>query len=228
MESFGKTINPYYNKANGISVGFILYLLLFSKITDVRRKVIYFLYVCNQIRPNLLKYERNKLTKEFLLQIIFQLSEHTKLIKRKDLRELTGMIDKKTFNKYFANHIDESGLSKSRIFTLAETFQILKFWQGDDKWGRMKAYSKGELARRFMNGSYEELELKMFEIINDKEGHYKNHDFIMPVDANKFINELLDNEFVELVEEDFNQDYLSFFFYLYLSSHLINLKNKIV
>jgi hypothetical protein len=212
-----KIFEPYYIKANNrVTVGFILSLLFCSKIKSIERKIIYFFYICNVIPNDVLKYEREKLNKESLLQLIFELTYNKKYIKKKDLRLLTKLEDRGTFNKYFDEHLTQLGLKKNTSFTLYETFKILQFWQGDDKWGRMEAFSKRELAKHFMNDKYDELELKMTEDILAIEV-YKHHDFIKPADAKKFFNKVLHKESLQLLyEEEYNTDYLYFFFLLYL------------
>ena len=182
--------------------------------------------MCNIIPHEFLKNKREKLDKEFLLKLIFELSADKKFIPKKDLRTLTNLEDKGTFNKYFNEHLKKLGLSKNKSFTLSETFQILQFWQGDDKWGRMEAFSKGELANRFMNGNYDELELKMTdEVFNYDE--YRHHDFIKPADTKRFINKVLDKESLVLIyEEDFDVDYLYYFFIMYLIYSFNSKKKK--
>jgi hypothetical protein len=212
-----RIFQPYYIKAsNGANAGFILSVLFCSKIETIERQIIYIFYMCNIIPHEFLKNKREKIDKEFLLKLIFELSAEKKCVSKKDLRSLTALEDRGTFNKYFGEHIKKLGLSRNKSFTLYETFKILQFWQGDDKWGSMEAFSKGELANRFMNGNYNELELKMTdEVFNYDE--YKHHDFIKPADAKKFINKVLDKESLELIyEEDFNVDYLFYFFIMYL------------
>lgn len=217
FEELEKTIfNPVYNKQNELSLGFILSVLFCSKIEDPAKQIIYLFYIGNIIPHDFLKHEREKIDKEFLLKLIFELSANKKIISKQDLRVLTNLKIKDTFNKYFGEHINKCGLSKNRVYTLSETFQILKFWQGDDKWGRMKAYAKGELANRFMDGNYENLELEMTSSIFEYD-YYNHHDYVKPADYKKFINKVLNKESLELIyEEDFNTDYLTFFFYLHL------------
>lgn len=212
-----RIFKPYYIKAsNGVNAGFILSVLFCSKIESIERQIIFIFYMCNIIPHEYLKYKRKKIDKEFLLKLIFGLSGNKKYIPKKDLRTLTNLEDKGTFNKYFGEHINKLGLSKNKSFTLSEAFQILQFWQGDDKWGRMEAFSKGELAKRFMNGNYDELELKMTaEVFNYDE--YKHHDFIKPADTKKLINKILDKESLNTVyDKDFSVDYLHYFFLIYL------------
>ena len=272
-----RIFQPYYIKANnGVNVGFILSVLICSKIEALERQIIYIFYMCNIIPHEFLKNKREKigenlkkellgfqvgihtiqpeiyvaklitdeeiesnqdffeqcakdyrkLDKEFLLKLIFELSAEKKIIPKKDLRFLTTLEDKGTFNKYFGEHINRLGLSRNKLFTLYETFQILKFWQGDDKWGRMAAFSKGELANRFMEGNYDELELKMTDKVFNYD-EYRHHDFIKPADAKRFINEVLDKESLELIyEEEFDVDYLTYFFIMYFLYSFRSKKKK--
>ena len=212
-----RIFQPYYIKASkGVNAGFILSVLFCSKIESIERQIIYIFYMCNIIPHEFLKHKSDKLNKEFLLKIIFELTANKKYIPKKDLRQLTGLEDKGTFNKYFGEHISNIGLSNNRAFTLSETYQILQFWQGDDKWGRMEAFSKGELANRFTNGNYDELEIEMTNEIFAYDD-YNHHDYIKPADTKKFINRVLDKESLNTVyDKDFNVDYLYYFFLMYL------------
>lgn len=224
-----KLLNPYYVKANNnVSAAFILSVLFCSKIESFERNVIYIFYMCNIIPHDLLKYDREKLDKAFLLQLIFEHSANKKFVPKKDLRALTGLEDKSTFNKYFDEHLNNLGLSVNRAFTLKETYAILQFWQGDDKWGRMEAFSKGELAKRFMNGNYAELEKQMVDNILDYNNYY-HHDYIKPADAKKFINNVLDKDSISTIyEEDFSADYLSFFFIVFFLYAFKTKKKKVL
>jgi hypothetical protein len=209
--------NPYYIKTNGLSLGFLIHLFLTSKIEEPERKLIYLFYVVGLISHYELKYERNKLTKHYLLQKIFNLSNNKKYLTKAELRKLTGLSVKDTFNKYFSEHLIANNLESKRKFTLQELFVIFEFWQADDKWGRMKAFSKKELAKRFTNNNYDQLELMMTDNLLDID-YYKNHDYIKPGDAKKLNNVvkgILESKGVSdsdiLYEEEFDIHYLYFF-----------------
>lgn len=212
--------NPYYIKINGLSLGFIVHVFLTSKIIEPERKLIYLFYVAGIITHYELKYERNKLTKRYLLQKIFNLSNNKVYLTKIELRQLTGLKDRGTFNKYFSKHLKANKLDKIRAFTLQELFIIFEFWQEDDKWNRMKAYSKNELAKKYANNNYDELELIMTDNILDID-HYKNHDYIKPGDEkklNKVVKDILKSEGVTnseiLYKNEFDIHYLYFFLFI--------------
>ena len=220
MISRNKAFSPSYNKEHGLTLRFIMSVMLCSTIEEFERQVIYLFHIGNII--DLRTIDRSSLTNDFLLQKILDLSGDKKYITKKDLREITGLHDRSTFNKYFAEHLINCGLSKNRGFTLLETFQVLEFWQGDDKWGRMEAFTKRELAERFMDDRYDNLE---FEITNDiiASENYLHHDYIKPADAKKFTTSVLkeDVKALELLnEEEFDIDYLGFFFFIFLFNYL--------
>ena len=175
-----RIFQPYYIKASkGVNAGFILSVLFCSKIESIERQIIYIFYMCNIIPHEFLKHKSDKLNKEFLLKLIFELTANKKYIPKKDLRQLTGLEDKGTFNKYFSKHLKANNLDSKRAFTLHELFIIFEFWQEDDKWSRMKAFSKKELAKKYTNNNYDELELIMTDNVLDVD-FYKNHDYIKP------------------------------------------------
>ncbi len=220
--------NPYYNRINGLNLGFISHVFLTSKIKKSENKLIYLFYVANIIEHDTLKYHRDKLTKQYLLQKIFDLSPNKKHLTKKELRKLVGLEDRGTFNKYFGEHLKANNLENKRAFTLKEIFIILEFWQGDEKWGRMRAYRKSELAKLFMNNSYDELEFEMTNSILDFE-HYQNHDFIKPGDKKIFENILINkshSEFKILFNQDFNINYLYFFLIVVLMDNLQSFEYK--
>jgi hypothetical protein len=220
-----KIFQPYHVKASkGLNLGFILSVLFCSKIENIERQLIYIFYIGNIIPHEFLKYQREKLNKEFLLKLIFALSGEKKCIPKKDLRFSTKLEDKGTFNKYFGAHIKKLGLSKNKSFTLYETFKILEFWQGDDKWGRMEAFSKGELAERFMHGNYNALEEIMIDEVF-KYDEYAHHNYIKPADAKKLFNLVVDSESLALLyEEEFDVDCL--FSLCCICNILLSLKGK--
>ncbi|MFD2890871.1 hypothetical protein ACFS5J_02465 [Flavobacterium chuncheonense] len=157
MELDNKIFVPSYNKEKGLTLGFVLSVLFCSKIKNFERKIVYIFYIGNFI--DLRTIERDSSLNEFLLAKIFELSGDRKYIKRKDIRELKGLTDRTTFNKYFAN----LGLEKKRSFTLFELYTILEFWQGKEgNWGRMKSFTKKELTVRFTNSNYDFLAEKRF------------------------------------------------------------------
>ena len=119
--------NPYYIKTNGLSLGFLVHVFLTSKIEEPERKLIYLFYVAGIITHYELKYERNKLTKQYLLQKIFNLSNNKKYLTKIELRKLVGLEDRGTFNKYFSKHLKANDLHNKRAFTLKELFIIFKF-----------------------------------------------------------------------------------------------------
>ena len=208
--------NPYYIKANGLSLGFLIHLFLTSKIKEPEKKLIYLFYILNIISHNELKYERKKLTKQYLLQKIFNLSNNKVYLTKIELRQLTGLEDRGTFNKYFSKHLKANNLDSKRAFTLHELFIIFEFWQEDDKWSRMKAFSKKELAKKYTNNNYDELELIMTDNVLDVD-FYKNHDYIKPGHEkrlNEVTKSILESKGVTNSEifykKEFNTHYLYF------------------
>ncbi|XLS29866.1 hypothetical protein ACJD0Z_03350 [Flavobacteriaceae bacterium M23B6Z8] len=217
MQVTEKIWQPYYLKArNELTIGFILSVFFCSKIKSTERKILYIFYIGNLIPHEFLKEHREIIDKVFLVNLLCKLSGDKKYIKKEDIRRLTGLEDKTTFNKYFGERLLQLGISKNKRFTLLEFFKILRFWQGDDKWGRMQAFTKGELAKKFTSGNYDELELQMTNAIFTP-NFYRHHDFIKPADAKKFLNDILDTESLQIsYDEIFEIDDLVFFFLVYL------------
>jgi len=225
MEIENTILSPTYNREKGLTLGFVLSVLFCSKIEEVDRQVIYLFHVGRIL--DLRKIGKDELTHKFLLQKIFDVTRDKKLVKKQDLRMLTKF-SKPTFNKYFDKHLESLGLSMSRSFSLSETFKILQFWQGEDKWGRMKAFTKIELAERFTNKSYDNLELEITHTIIDF-NYYSGHDYIKPADAKQFAKDFFkeDKESLEqFYEEEFNSDYLTFFSILLLLNSFDVKKNQ--
>lgn len=222
--------NPYYNKANGVNIGFIFSVFLCSKIEEIDRQITYLLYIANIIPHEFLKENRERINYNYLLQLIFKLSNKKKLVKLKDLREITALSAKETFDKHFKEFLIANNLEDRRVFTLPETYKILKFWQGQDKVGRIEAYTKNELASRFFNGNYEALEIQYTNHLNNGNydiekfnlEYYKNNTYLKPEITVKFLTELLDENGNMVLDEDcFEKDaYLLIFFGLLLSSSL--------
>ncbi|RMB58483.1 hypothetical protein EAX61_09245 [Dokdonia sinensis] len=182
-----EAINPYRFKANNeINAEFILAVFFCSKIETFNRKLLYFFYFTNHISHNTLKFDADVYTDEYLLGVIFKSTENQKILPKKVLRELTGLKDRGTFNKYFNAHLQNLGLQNRRVFTFSESYMILKFWQDEPKGNSFEAFSKGEIAKRFTNGDYERLDLLMTNgIVSYSE--YINYDYIKPSDLNKLL-----------------------------------------
>ena len=214
MSKLDNILNPFYAKKNGITLGFILsYLFCSDNFNKPISKVIYFMHIANFI--DLKKINKSEITNEYLLKIIFNYTKNKKLIQKSELREATGLTSRDTFNKYFGEHLISCDLENKRIFTLSETFEILQFWQDDDKWGRLKAFTKKELAFDYLKSSYDDLELKMTNEMFDYD-YYKNHDLIKPADAKKFILKYGDDIAISKIKDDVDGDYLDFFFHIFL------------
>jgi len=227
--------NPYYNKANGISIGFILSVLLCSKIKEVEREIIYLFYIANIIPHEYLKVNKEQINYEFLLKLIFKLSKNKKLVKLKDLRDITSLSAKETFDKHFNDFFIANKLENRRIFTFSETYKILKFWQGQDKIGRIEAYTKNELASRFFNGNYENLEIQFTNYLNNgtydikkfNRDYYSKNTYIRPAITIKFLHQILEESSLVALEEDvFKKDYYLLFFFGLLFSTLLNYNEK--
>jgi len=59
-----------------------------------------------------------------------------------------------TFNERFASYLKEHKLVGRISFTLLETYKILEYWQGEGKWGRLRAAKKEILAGILHNNNY--------------------------------------------------------------------------
>jgi len=211
---FDKTLSPAYNRENGVTLFFLISVFFCSNIRTTKRQLIYIFYIINdQEVVDYLKHNKSLLTDQYLLNKIFNLSNNKKYFKKGDIRSLVGL-KKDTFNKYFGKYLEKCGLSKTRVYSLEETYKILSFWQGDDKWDRMKAFTKKELIST-LSMNYETLEVEMTnEVFSIEE--YKNQDYFKVADVKKYFGSI--EEKVEvLLKKDFNCDYLFFFF----CSHLL-------
>ncbi|MFD2915833.1 hypothetical protein [Psychroserpens luteus] len=215
MATLEDIINPHYNKKRGMTVGFLISVIFCSERKDIEDQVIVIMYIANAIEYDLIKHNRDKLTKRFLLQRIFDLSANKKYVSKLELRQLVNMEDKGTFNKYYNKHLLELGLTTNKRFTLSELYKILEINQGSHDWNRLAVYSKRELANEYKNGNYEDLELEMTNKIFDFET-YKNRDYILPADAHLFIKNKASKKDNNIDIADYEKDQLSFFFYSFL------------
>ncbi len=214
MSKLDNILKPSYAKKNGITIGFVLsYLFCADDFNKPINKVIYFMHIANFI--DLKKINRSEITNEYLLKIIFNYTKGKKLIKKSELREGLGLNSRDTFNKYFGEHLKSCGLENKRVFTLSETFEILKFWQDDDKWGRLEAFTKKELVMDYLKFSYDDLELKMTNELFDYD-YYKNHDLIKPADAKKFVLKYGNEIAINKINDEVDGECLDFFFYSFL------------
>ncbi|MFD2915831.1 hypothetical protein [Psychroserpens luteus] len=205
-----------------MALGFVISVIFCSNIEEFERQVIFIMYIANVIDYDAIKPNRDKLTKKFLLQRIFELSTNKKYVSKSELRQLVNMEDKGTFNKYYDYHLLKLGITTNKKFILYELYRILEINQGSHDWRRMAVYSKGELSNEFMNGNYDDLELEMTNKIFDFET-YKNRDYILPADAHLFIKNKTSNEVNNVESADYEEDQLSFFFYTFL---LYAIKNQ--
>lgn len=193
-----------YNKAHGLTLGFVLSVFFCSKIENPLKRITYLFYMSNEISKNDLLFQKHKLTDKYFLNLIFKKSKNKCYISKNELREITGIKTRPTFNKYFGEFLKENGLFNKRKFTLYELYKILKYWQGDDKWIIMKAFTKKELSEKITSGNYEFLEEK----INFTTKHskiYKKHNYISPSTIKSSLDDsdyskAIDNEEVNYVE----------------------------
>lgn len=74
---------------------------------------------------------------------------------RKAFSEAIGINSRTTFNKHFGNYLKENDLVGRKSFTFSETYKLLEYWQGEGKWGRLKAAKKEMLAGILHNSNYE-------------------------------------------------------------------------
>ncbi|WP_281989726.1 hypothetical protein [Aquimarina aggregata] len=216
MDILKKIFDPVENRKKGMNHWFFLGIMLNSNIRSTQRRIIYVFHICHLI--DLKAIDQSELTKEYLLQFIFKLSEGKTVIKKGHIRKLTAL-NKDTFNAYFDDHLKEIDLYKRRIFTIKETYQILQFWQGNEKWGRMEAYTKRELANLFTQGNYENLAIDMIDNSIFTEQEYYERHYIKPADVKKIADSSIENKEKNLNKFDDNDESnissLRFFFYFY-------------
>lgn len=212
-------LKPLHNKRNGISLGYILSTMCSSN--NELEGISKILYIANIINYKTLK---SKPTPDFLLRKIFEVTKRKKKIKKGDLRKIIGLEITETSNKHLNPILIELDFMYNkngkprRTFTLEETYSILKSWQGDDKWGRMEAYSKGELTKLFTDDNYDDI---VFEVTNGIRSfdNNKHNDYFSPGETKKlapifFKND--DKKHKEFLEDDFDSNYLIFMFHLFV------------
>lgn len=200
-----------YNKANGLTLGFVLSVFFCSKIESPLKRIIYLFFVNNEITKEELLFQKQKLSEEYFLNLIFKKSKNKNYISKKDLREITGLKTKPTFNKYFGEFLKENGLFNKRRFTLSELYEILKYWQGDDKWIIMKAFTKKELSEKITSGNYEFLEEKINYSTKSSKS-YKKHNYISP---NIIKSSLNDSDYLKAIEDN-EVNYVEFLYQINL------------
>ena len=200
-----------YNKAYGLTLGFVLSVFFCSKIESPLKRITYLFFVGNEITKDELLFQKRKLTEKFLLNLIFKNSKNKNYISKKDLREITGLKTKPTFNKYFGEFLKANGLFNKRKFTLYELYKILKYWQGDDKWIIMKAFTKKVLSEKITSGNYEFLEEKI-NYTTKSSKLYKKHNYISP----NIIKSSLDDSVYLKAIEDNEVNYVEFLYQINL------------
>jgi hypothetical protein len=212
-------LKPLHNKRNGISLGYILSTMCSSN--NELEGISKIFYIANIIDYNTLK---SKITPDLLLQKIFKVTKEKNKIKKGDLRNIIGLEDRTTSNKHLDPILIQLGLvynildKPRRTFTLKETYSILKLWQGDDKWGRMEAYTKGEAAKLFTNGNHNNLEEEITNGIRTFDEN-KNKDYLNSGEVKKLASNIFKNDnekHKEFLEDDFDSNYLIFMFYLFV------------
>ncbi|WP_430411316.1 hypothetical protein [Kordia sp.] len=210
MNEVANIFSPHYNRKHDVHLAFILRLIFWSRFKTPERRAIYFLFGVGKI--NLRINNSNSFTKDSLLHHIFDLTQNRKIVKKAEIRGITGL-SKDTFNKYFRNYLQDKDLTRRKIFTFSEVYSILEYWQGDEKWGRMKAFTKNELSKLFTDGSYEELEINM---TNEVMSHhkYKSQNKIAPKNVKQIARHFFsgaEEKIDSFYNEHFNNDYLTFF-----------------
>lgn len=119
---------------------FIIYLLHFSRVIDLR-------------------YKKSKdISNEEI--IIFFEPIFSDRIPKSLIRKLTNLKSGNTFNDKFGSYLYEHNLIGRRSFTLSETYGILNYWQGEGNWGRLNGAKKKMLADVLKNGNYERTALE--------------------------------------------------------------------
>jgi len=222
MEIDKNILNPFYVKRTGkLTPLFLLSVFFCSTIESTDRLIIYLLFISNNISYDYLRSIRGEIDVNLVMELLFELSNDKKVITKKELRRLIDLQDRKTFNKYFNAHLESLGILKNRSYTLRQVYEILVFWIGEEniiqnKFIRLRAFTKKELVSSFTDGKYEDLELGMDNIID---GSYKNYDYIKPVDSIKFIETLPDIGKIES-QKHFHLETLWLIFSLFCSHAL--------
>lgn len=220
---FTNVFSEEYNRKHGLTLGYIIYVLFFSDKTESTDIISHILDVAGIISIHHLKLSKTEISRSFLLKIIFQSLPNDRMVKKALIRNLVGLKHRGTFNKYFDNHI-KSVIPKGYrgyTYTLFETYKILNYYQGGDVWGRMKIYSKGELASSLFGRNYEHLEVELNTNSNFKS--YLNEDYIFPRNAKKLFKSHKTSPSIShlpLNDVDISLDCLYVFFYLYLAHSL--------
>lgn len=125
----------------------------------------------------------------------------TERIPKKTLYQITGLHSRTTFNEHFAPYLKENNLVGRRSFTLLETYKILEYWQGEGKWGRLKAAKKEMLADVLHNKNYERT-AEEFKMALGKEGYKPS--LVSPKKIKKFIKH------IDLTEENQIEDLIGY------------------
>lgn len=115
-------------------------------------------------------------------------SMYKEKVKKTEFYELMK-ISKNTFNKYFADHIEESCLKDRRSYTLLESYELMNYWQGEGKWFRFEALKKHQIAAKLTNGDYKELAIE-FKLSLDDESKYMTSDKISPRVLKQFLKHI--------------------------------------
>jgi predicted nucleic acid-binding protein len=237
-----KIKNPYYYKQHGITLKFVIISFFCSKIESIERNIIYILYIANVIKHEELKAYKDKINQQVLKKLLKHLIGNEKIMYKKDFREMIGIKSSETFKNYFDDspayktYVTEHSKylktldPKTRKLTLNEILELLEFWQGIDKKGRIQAYTKEELGERLFENYSKSYQKEQLELLLDKHitnhtyneeysktDYYKAHDFIKPEIVINFLNELRYETDINLEEDTYGDEHeLFFLFGLYI------------
>lgn len=174
---------------NGVPAWFLAACLFNYNFKSFRRFMIYIAHYSSII--DLWETSSNEVKNEDIIagfQPLF-----SERIPKKLLYQLTGLTSKTTFNEQFKTHFEANDLIGRKSFTLLEVYRILEFWQGEGKWGRLRAAKKEMLAEVLHNKNYERT-AQEFKMALGEDGYQPN--LISPKKIKKLIKH------IDLTEEN--------------------------
>lgn len=182
---------------NGAPLLFIIGCLINYNFKSFRNFLIYIYHFSGYL--DLRKKSSDKYTDEQIINTLELLVGEK--IRKKDLYVITNQ-SKNTFNKNFKEYFINNDLTNRRTFSLFETYQILNYWQGDGKWGRLNAIKKQTISEIINSGNYKQT-AEEFYIFKD-EKFYKSKDKFSPKEIKNFIKH------IELNEEDVEEELMGY------------------
>ncbi len=213
-----------HNRKYGLNIGYIVYKLFFSDISDRKEAIGHLLDVDGLIDIKKLEKDNITITKSFLLKTILKAFPSDCIVTKKQLREITGLKNRPTFNEYFGNHIKNLGL-KGHNFSMLEAYEILKITQDNEIWGRMKLFKKKELVSLFKR-NYESLEVELSNVNENLDSYIGPH-YVMPIYANRLLDKFTPEQIKDcnIKKGSVRIDCLELFFYFLIIDRLIKKYN---